>query len=286
MITKGIVEDIVTPYLIKVRIPTLDGIEESAYGNSREELREATICTLNGTSNTVAKGDIVFVGFEDNDNSKPVILGHLQKSTTSDNKSNAILNDFTATGNITLSRNTSIGDISYRDLETLVLYLKNKTDATGIYDDMAEYVRNDVLKKTYPVGSIYMSLESTSPAEILGGTWEQIKDVFLLAAGDNYIAGSTGGEANHTLTEDEMPNHKHITTEYLYHPTYTESVQIARSTVRHRVDEAHDVSYGTTSWSNTSDIIHGPDTGDAGASQPHNNMPPYLTVYMWRRLSL
>lgn len=279
MITKGIVEDIVTPYLIKVRIPTLDGIEESAYGNSREELREATICTLNGTSNTVAKGDIVFVGFEDNDNSKPVILGHLQKSTTGDNKSNAILNDFTATGNITLSRNTSIGDISYRDLETLVLYLKNKTDATGIYDDMVEYVRNDILKKTYPVGSIYMSLESTSPAEILGGTWEQLKDVFLLAAGDNYIVGSTGGEAAHTLTVDEMPNHQHGLL------TDMDGYGGASSTGNYLKMKGNETVNGYVT--NTGVIYNGwKGMSGVGSNQPHNNMPPYLTVYMWRRLSL
>ena len=145
-------------------------------------------------------------------------------------------------------------------------------------------------KKNEPIGSIIMGTgdnfaTQTAVQAIYNGTWEQIKDVFLLAAGDNYVAGSTGGEATHTLTENEMPNHKHIVTEYLYHPSYTESVNIARSTVRHVVDTGHDVSYGTTSWQNTSDIIHGPDTGGTGASQPHNNMPPYLTVYMWRRIA-
>lgn len=45
----------------------------------------------------------------------------------------------------------------------------------------------------YPVGSIYLSVNATSPAELFGGTWEQIKDTFLLASGDTYEAGSTGG---------------------------------------------------------------------------------------------
>ena len=65
--------------------------------------------------------------------------------------------------------------------------------------------------KIYPVGSIYISVNSTSPASLFGGTWEQLKDRFLLSAGNTYTAGSTGGEANHTLTVDEMPSHSHST---------------------------------------------------------------------------
>ena len=61
----------------------------------------------------------------------------------------------------------------------------------------------------YPVGAIYISTDATSPAGLFGGTWEQIKDTFFLAAGDTYAAGSTGGEATHTLSENEMPSHYH-----------------------------------------------------------------------------
>ena len=56
----------------------------------------------------------------------------------------------------------------------------------------------------YPVGSIYMSVNSTSPAELFGGTWEQIKDTFLLGSG-SYTLGATGGEKTHTLSESELP---------------------------------------------------------------------------------
>ena len=62
----------------------------------------------------------------------------------------------------------------------------------------------------YPIGSIYRSVKSTDPSELFGGTWELLKDVFLMAAGDSYPAGSTGGEAEHALTVDEMPNHTHM----------------------------------------------------------------------------
>ena len=68
----------------------------------------------------------------------------------------------------------------------------------------------DLINTIYPIGSIYMSVSSTSPQLLFGGTWEQIKDTFLLASGDTYANGSTGGEATHTLTENEMPSHTHI----------------------------------------------------------------------------
>ena len=63
---------------------------------------------------------------------------------------------------------------------------------------------NDLLSTfidtVYPIGSIYTSSKSTSPADLFGGTWIQIKDTFLLTAGDSYAAGSSGGSATHTHT--------------------------------------------------------------------------------------
>ena len=96
----------------------------------------------------------------------------------------------------------------------------------GTGSDTPEYARNslDVYSKSevdfklsasnlgniiYPVGSIYLSVNSTNPQYLFGGIWEQIKDRFLLGAGDSYYAGSTGGEAMHTLTQNEMPRYSH-----------------------------------------------------------------------------
>ena len=59
----------------------------------------------------------------------------------------------------------------------------------------------------YPVGSIYTSVNNVSPQTFLGGTWQQIQERFLLASGGDYTAGSTGGEAVHTLTKAELPNY-------------------------------------------------------------------------------
>lgn len=123
----------------------------------------------------------------------------------------------------------------------------------------------------YPVGSIYMSASSASPASLFGGTWEQLKDRFLLGAGDIYEIGSTGGEAAHELTNEEMPNHNH---DGLYY--YGDSmVTLNAGSNGHKLD-----SYGNSGsgWSELS-------TGYSGGGKSHNNMPPYLSVYMWKRVS-
>lgn len=122
-----------------------------------------------------------------------------------------------------------------------------------------------LLDYLHPVGSVYQSTDSTSPADLFGGTWEQIKDRFLLASGDSHAAGSTGGEETHTLTKAEIPNHAH-TLKYTGQ-SVTEGVNAIR------LYQAASNQYNAYSGSQSSDC------GD----QPHNNMPPYLAVYTWRR---
>ena len=75
---------------------------------------------------------------------------------------------------------------------------------------------NNVYPNPFPVGAIYMSVDSRNPSQIFGGTWEQIKDKFLLCAGTTYKPGTSGGSANHshttgncTLTSNQMPSHSH-----------------------------------------------------------------------------
>lgn len=123
----------------------------------------------------------------------------------------------------------------------------------------------------HPVGSLYWSTVSTSPATLFGGTWEQVKDKFILAAGDTYTAGNTGGEATHTLTTNEMPQHNHQGLYWL--------------------DETRNVSLNTGSqypngyqinWTGTADATKFM-TGKTGEGAAHNNMPPYLVAYCWKR---
>lgn len=124
------------------------------------------------------------------------------------------------------------------------------------------------LQSVYPVGAVYISTADTNPETLFGfGSWERIKDRFLLAAGDAYAAGATGGEATHQLTIAEMPYHQH---------------QMVNGN-----NGGYDYSGWTKSTIVLSDATKGwagnANTSYAGESASHNNMPPYLAVYMWRR---
>ena len=129
--------------------------------------------------------------------------------------------------------------------------------------------------RAYPVGAIYISYNSTDPGDLFGGTWTRLKDRFLLSAGNTYTAGSTGGEATHKLTESEMPKHSH-----------SERIGWMDD---HKTNNPLGIN-GTalTVISNPGNArVDDPQalTGLTGGSQAHNNMPPYLAVYMWRRVS-
>ena len=136
--------------------------------------------------------------------------------------------------------------------------------------DVGAVAENDLLSKTYPVGAIYLSASETSPASLFGGTWERLKDRFLLAAGDSYTAGSTGGEAKHTLTGDEMPSHLHTGSNNFLDGATMGGSQSNRG-----------VFCIGGGWDTSAYNL----TGNTGGGQPHNNMPPYLAVYMWKRVA-
>ena len=133
-------------------------------------------------------------------------------------------------------------------------------------------------KKDEPIGSIIMGTGDSFATQeavqtVYIGTWEQIKDVFLLAAGDSYEAGSTGGEATHTLTVAELATHSH---------------DIIADGTGKRVgynDGNVDSNYVRNDYTDTGNIGNQYVTNEVGGNQAHNNMPPYLTVYMWRRIA-
>lgn len=119
----------------------------------------------------------------------------------------------------------------------------------------------------YPVGSVYQSAVSTSPADVLGGEWTQIKDRFLLAAGDTYTNGSTGGEATHTLSIAEIPSHEHsLYADSDFSAYYTGDTNDWKQAL---VNKESNAVWTTGTYT--------------GGGQAHNNMPPYIAVYTWYR---
>lgn len=111
------------------------------------------------------------------------------------------------------------------------------------------YILN-LLSAIYPIGSIYLSVNATSPATLFGGTWTQIKDKFLLGSGNTYALGTTGGEATHVLTAAELPVHFH-------------TVAITSTT-----ESATHTHTGTAASTNT-DHTHSGNTGTASANHTH-----------------
>ena len=137
----------------------------------------------------------------------------------------------------------------------------------------------------FPIGYIYLSTSNVNPGQFFGGTWEPIKDRFLLLAGDTYTGGQTGGEAEHVLTPSELAYHDHMGRNYSHNWNAGVSIPAGRS---------YAVSYGTESgqWAysagniiNNSEINDMVETGGTGGNQPHNNMPPYIVVYGWVKVS-
>ena len=126
----------------------------------------------------------------------------------------------------------------------------------------------------YPVGSYYWSSNPTDPGTLFGGTWEQIKDRFVLAAGGSYTVGSTGGEATHTLTVNEMPRHSHdrIACQNYY---------LGDNGLPPNGTAQSAALIATSGASNQSVGYYG--TIPSGGSAAHNNMPPYIVAYCWHR---
>ena len=142
--------------------------------------------------------------------------------------------------------------------------------------------RNHQNEKIYPcpfmpIGSVYISVNSINPSTYFGGSWEQIKDKFLLCCGNTYSAGSTGGEAKNKLTVSEMPSHGH------------DLVYGSKDSTSGLVISYYSGSYNSLSIENWawrgSGVRQNIYARNEGGDQSHNNMPPYLAVYVWKRVS-
>lgn len=146
----------------------------------------------------------------------------------------------------------------------------------------------------YPVGSIYMSVNSTDPGTLFGGTWQRLTDTFLLAAGSTYAADdgthttATNGAATHvhatkghklTTGETPVPAHAHplANSSIVYNSSATGRMTTSGSGTR--ISTNTDVNLNTyNNTAITSNTEH-----DHGDTESGSSMPPYLAVYMWKR---
>ncbi len=173
------------------------------------------------------------------------------------------------------------GDIYTLQGKELDVYKKEDVDKTlseDYYDKSEVDIKlNQLIDIVYPIGAIYMSVNSTDPSVLFGGVWEQIEGRFLLASGnltdendnvlETYVNGDTGGETEHTLSINEMPSHYHSRT--TQPQSWSERDSSASQIISPESGSAKRVTKNT---SNT------------GGGQAHNNMPPYLVVNVWERV--
>ena len=138
-------------------------------------------------------------------------------------------------------------------------------------------ITNQLLEKIYPVGSIYISANRVSPQQFLGGVWEPFAYGRTLVGVDDSESSpdmdfaeplKTGGEKAHQLTIKEMPSHRHL--------------------IHGRIDRNQ--GSGTIfreiyNYNETGGTENNVESFATGGNKAHNNMQPYITVYMWRRIS-
>ena len=155
-----------------------------------------------------------------------------------------------------------------------------KTDTVENANKLGGFSLEEIMLKLYPVGAIYISAVSTSPASLFGGTWEILNDVFLLAAGSYANAGTFGGEAEHTLTVDELPN---INGTINMHGAGTGGAAVSAVTgvfSPGATEAGYNTGENKTGAPSVSNVVF-----NVGGGAAHNNMPPYLAVYMWKRVA-
>lgn len=158
-----------------------------------------------------------------------------------------------------------------------VLYIRG---ADGTFQPVPSLQGESVSPLTiYPVGSIYMSVSETSPASLFGGTWERIEGRFLMGASDDYPAGSTGGSATHTQTEDELARHKHGFVQ-LHNESIEPFIGIGRDGSFR--DNDNYLSFGDAVKSFSEYRF---DPKEVGGGQPMDILNPYYSVYIWRRVA-
>lgn len=141
---------------------------------------------------------------------------------------------------------------------------------------MIESLLDWIFDRAHPVGSYYWTSDSTNPSKLFGGTWEQVTDKFVLAAGSTYKAGTTGGEATHVLTADEMPRHDGHLQKNSGHMSGGNSNMYLPTTSLNNFTSSR-------GWNNDGGGEMYPVGVGRGNNEPHNNMPPYVVAYCWRR---
>ena len=173
------------------------------------------------------------------------------------------------------------------------VYLSNNQTLQSWIDNM-EDEKIDLLT-VYPVGAIFQSTASTSPASLFGGNWEQVQNRFLYGSGGSYGVGNVGGEESHVLSMNEMPSHNHGRisligdiwggdTRLFAENSYVTGIFSRRDNGDDKFEIVRKDGLGTSVVPDVHlDASH--QHNMEGSGWAHNNMPPYFVCNIWRRVS-
>lgn len=153
--------------------------------------------------------------------------------------------------------------------------------ATGENYDV-EVTKATLFNMVYPVGSIYMSANEVNPTALFGGTWEKIEDKFLLASSASLPLGTSGGNAEHTLTKDNIPEYKLGDLPAVVPGSHTnwDNGGVRGTTLGPISPEKPGTG---TLASASAGTQYGYSIRSNGGGQAFDTMPPYLVVNMWKR---
>lgn len=247
--------DIVNP--LTIDNPNWDSIDAGMYANKQNSvqvaqvaLQETTIAITRDRSKPATFRFIATMNYATN---MTITVDGTSVTATMPDGSALAANAFRIGSNVLCSLNGT----------ALTIYTNPTIDVNA--------VKTTILQAIFPVGSIYTNVSnSADPATTLGfGTWERVQGQFIVGASATIAAGSTGGEATHTLTVDEMPSHQH------------NNILLTGQNLGWGANQRQSGNdYGVCFNKPDQPVFY---TSKAGSDQPHNNMPPYLAVYMWRR---
>ena len=188
---------------------------------------------------------------------------------------------------------TTAGDISYATSGTTLgrLGIGSAAQVLTVETGVPKWktpTSGTTLQDVYPVGSVYMSTSATSPATTFGfGTWSAVQGRMLIGADGTYTGGSTGGAATVTLSAAEMPVHTHTQNAH-NHTQDAHQHTVGMTLTYYRDGSGSNDQRGIAGSINTSSVAATNQAATAtnqnsGSGTAHENLPPYLAVYIWTR---